>query len=257
MMATPAFGRRAVLTAAAALGLGLSAAAGVVAQESTPTAMNPCATALGIGSEGDACVNVVHASPDAPAVDVYVDGEVAIEGLAFGSASGFVALPAGDYNVQVAPTGTSAEEAVIDADLTLEGDMAYEVAALGPVAEITAGVFPVDVSAVGTDESSVRVVHASPDAGAVDVALQGGDVLVENLEFPNASDYLLLPAGTYDLEVRPTGTEDVALDLAGTEIPAGVAVSVYAIGTVADGTLAALPVVAAPMAMDGMATPEA
>lgn len=257
-MPTPAFGRRAMLTAAAALGLGLSGAVAVLAQDSTPMAMIPCATALGIGGEGDACVTVVHASPDAPAVDIYVDGTAAIEDLAFGAASGYVALPAGDYNVQVAPTGTSADDAVIDADLTLEAGMAYEVAAIGAVADISAKVFPVDVSAVGNaEESAVRVVHASPDAPAVDIALKGGDVVVENLAYPNASDYLMLPAGTYDLEVRPTGTEDVAIDLSGTEIPAGAAISVYAIGTLADGTLTVLPVVAAPMAADQMATPAA
>jgi hypothetical protein len=254
-MALPAFGRRAVLTAAAALGLGFAGSASVVAQ-GTPTAMMPCATALAIGNEGDACVNVVHASADAPAVDVYGDGAVAIENLTFGSAFGFVALPAGDYNVQVAPTGTSAEEAVIDADLSREADLAYEVVALGPVAEITAGVFPVDVSAVGSDESSVRVVHASPDAGAVDVALQGGDVLVENLEFPNASDDLLLPESVYDLEVRSTATEEVALDPTGTEVPAGATVSFDAIDSAAEGTLAVLGV-GASVTPDGAATPEA
>jgi hypothetical protein len=252
--------RRAILSAAAVVGLGLGSAFGVSAQ-STPEAMAPavaCAEALGIGEAGSACVNVVHASPDAPAVDVYVNDEVAIPALAFGTASGFVALPAGDYNVKVAPAGTSAEEAVIDADVTLDADVAYEVAAVGLVADIAPAIFPVDLSSLeSTEESSVRVIHASPDAPAVDVAVTGGDVLVENLEFPNASDYLVIPAGSYDLEVRPTGTEDVALALAGTEIPAGAAISVYAIGTLADGTLAALPVVAAPMAMDAEATPGA
>ncbi len=94
-------------------------------------------------------------------------------------------------------------------------------------------------------------------APAIDVALQDGDVLVENLAYPTASDYLLLPAGVYDLEVRPTGTEDVALDLTGTEVAAGATISFYAIGTLADGTLAALGVVGAPVTPDGVATPEA
>jgi len=104
----------------------------------------------------------------------------------------------------------------------------------------------------------VRVIHASPDAPAVDVAVKGGDVLVENLAFPDASDYLMVPAAAYDLEVRPTGTEDVALDLPGVELMAGNAYSVYAIGTLADGTLNVLPIVAgAPMEAMQEATPTA
>ena len=65
--------------------------------------------------------------------------------------------------------------------------MAYEVAAINPVAEITAAIFPVDL-AVSEDmeNAAVRVIHASPDAPAVDVAVTGGDVLVENLAFPDA-----------------------------------------------------------------------
>ena len=46
-------------------------------------------------------VRVIHASPDAPAVDVWVNGAVAIEDLAFGSATDWIALPAGSYDVAV------------------------------------------------------------------------------------------------------------------------------------------------------------
>ena len=62
--------------------------------------------------------------------------------------------------------------------------------------------------------------------------------------FPDASDYLMVPAGSYDLEVRPTGATDVVLDLPGVELTGGNAYSVYAIGTVADNTLSVLPIVA-------------
>ena len=59
----------------------------------------------------------------------------------------------------------------------------------------------------------MRVVHFSADAPAVDVALDGGDVVVANLAYPDAAGYLDLPEGEYDLEIRPTGTTDVAFDI--------------------------------------------
>jgi hypothetical protein len=255
--------RRAVVAMTAVAGLGVMTFAGVPvrAQEGTPEAMMAvaCTEVLGIGAEGDACVNVVHASPDAPAVDIFVNGERAVENLAFGAATGWVALPAGEHQVQVAPTGEEADAAVIDAMLALEAGMAYEVAAVGPVAEIAAAVFPVDLAvSADMENAAVRVIHASPDAPAVDVAVAGGDVLIENLAFPDGSDYLMVPAGIYDLEVRPTGTTDVALDLPGVELMGGNAYSVYAVGTVADGTLTVLPIVAgAPMEAEQEATPTA
>ena len=237
---------------------------GVSAQGATasPTGaadMGNCVTALGIGQAGDACLNVIHASPDAPAVDVYVDGEKALGDLAFGATSGWVAVPAGEHNVQVTAVGTEIETAVIDADVTLEEGAAYEVAAIGLLAEIEPQVLQVNLSEIGDEDESmarVRVVHASPDAPAVDVAVKGGDVLVEDLAFPEASDYLSVPATSYDLEVRPTGTTDVALDLPGVALEAGMVYSIYAVGQTADDTLAVLPVVATTMAPD-MATPSA
>jgi hypothetical protein len=213
------------------------------AESATPMmGMAACATTLGIGAEGDACINVVHASPDAPAVDVYLDGAVALEGLGFGEFSGWVPVPAGDHQVQVTPAGEAADAAVIDAPVTVEAGMAYHVAATGTVAEIAPAIYPVDLSAPADGSARVRVIHASPDAPAVDVAVAGGDVLIGDLSFPDASDALEVPAGTYDLEVRPAGTTDVALDLPGVELEAGMVYDVFAIGLLEDGSLTVLVV---------------
>jgi hypothetical protein len=219
---------------------------GAVAQDSTPDSgrmpISDCVAALGIGMAGDACIDVIHASPDAPMVDVYLDGALAIEIFAIGSFSGWVPVPAGDHQVQVVPTGEDVSAAVIDATATLESGMAYHIAATGAVSEIAAQIYQADLSDLAESDARIRVIHISPDAPAVDIALKGGDVLISNLDFPAASDVLVVPAGTYDLEVRPTGTLDVALDLSGVVLEAGMVYDVFAIGTVADGTLSVLVV---------------
>lgn len=217
---------------------------GVSAQEAspgaTPESMGSCTTALGIGAEGDACINVVHVSPDAPAVDVYLNGEVALEGLEYGSFSDWVAVPAGEHQVQVTAAGEAPDTAVIDAMVTLDEGTAYQIAATGLLADITPQIYPVNLTSVDEDSARLRVIHASPDAPAVDVAVADGDVLVSNLEFPNASEFLTVPADTYDLEVRPTGTTDVALELPGVELEAGMAYDVFAIGQLEDDSLSVL-----------------
>lgn len=243
-----------VLLAATLMSIGSRS---VSAQDATPTAdMGDCVTALGIGNAGDSCINIIHASPDAPAVDVYLDGTAALTNLAFGTASGWVAVPAGAYKVQVTATGAAIDTAVIDADVTLEGGAAYEVAAVGLLANIQPAVNQVNLSATAADSARVRVIHASPDAPAVDVAVTGGDVLVPNLAFPSTSAYLDVPAGSYDLEVRPTGTTDVALALPGVTLDATIVYSVYAIGQVADSTLTVL-VITSTTTGAPMATPTA
>ena len=57
--------------------------------------------------DGNAKVRVIHTSYDAPAVDIWVDGSVAIANLAYGETSGYAEVPAGTRNIQVSPTGAT------------------------------------------------------------------------------------------------------------------------------------------------------
>ena len=96
------------------------------------------AMAMPVAAQDEAFVRVVHASPDAPNVDVWVDGETVLTDVPFTAVSDYLTLPAGTYNVQVTATGST--DPVIDADLTLEAGTSYTVAATGLLADITATV---------------------------------------------------------------------------------------------------------------------
>ena len=65
-------------------------------------------------------VRVVHASPDAPAVDVWVNGSVAFSNAPFEGITDYVELAPASYQVQVSPTGAT-EPIVIDANLDRSG----------------------------------------------------------------------------------------------------------------------------------------
>ncbi len=88
------------------------------------------------GNMGGARVRVVHASPDAPAVDVWVDGTRVFENIAFEDITDFAEVPAGSYNVQVVPAGETMP-VVIEADLTLDAMTDYTVVATDDLADIT------------------------------------------------------------------------------------------------------------------------
>jgi hypothetical protein len=188
-------------------------------------------------------IRIVHASPDAPNVDIWVNGSVAVSNLAFNDATDYIALAAGEYDIVVTPAGRAAADAVIEATLTLAAGMDYTVAAVGQVAEIAPLVLEDNNAAPAAGKAHIRVVHASPDAPAVDVAVAGGPVLIQNLAFPTASNYLPVDAGSYDLDVRPTGTETVAIDINGFMAEAGTIYTVFATGLLADGSLGVLPLV--------------
>ena len=185
---------------------------------------------------GTADVRVLHASPDAPAVDVYLD-DVKVDALTnvpFGTISDYLAIPAGKHNVKVYATGTTSSP-VIDADVTVAAGDAYTIAATGALADISAQVLK-DDPAPTAKSAKVRVIHFSADAPAVDIATAGSAVdeaVVKGLAYPNATDYLPLPGGTYDLEVRLAGETTVALALDNATVQNGRAYSVFAIGSAA------------------------
>jgi hypothetical protein len=164
-----------------------------------------------------AWVRVVHASPDAPNVDVWVDGSKVLTDVPYTAVSDYLELPAGDHAIQVVETGTTSP-AVIDATLTFEAGKAYTVAATGKLGDSTfAPVVLTDDLVTVDGMSKLRVFHASPAAPAsVDVAVSGGPVLVSGLNYPEATGYLTVDPGTYDLEIRAAGDTAAALTLSAT-----------------------------------------
>lgn len=170
---------------------------------------------LGVGAsvaaqdDGDGQVRIAHLSPDAPAVDVLVDGEPVLEGAEYGDVGDYTNLSAGEHDVTIQ---TSEDESVVfEGNVTVEADTQYTVAAIGEVSEETfdVAVYEDDFETPEEGDSSVRLVHASPDAPAVDVTVaESGDTLFDNASFGNATDYETVPAGEYTLEIRPASEDD-------------------------------------------------
>jgi len=163
---------------------------------------------------GNGLVRVIHASPDAPAVDVFVDGTRVLAGVEFKAVSNYLPVPAGEHTFQVAPAGAGVGGAVITATANVQSGAAYTVAAIGQLVNIEGKIFSDNLSAPAAGKADVRVLHLSPDTPAVDLKTQDNAVtLVSNLAFPNAAGPLPVDAGTYDLKVTAAGSTDSVIDL--------------------------------------------
>jgi len=198
-------------------------------------------------SQSVADVRVIHASPDAPNVDVYVNGEPGVDDppimdLAFTQATPYIPLPTDTYNFKVTPTGL-ADPVVIDADAEIDGDTFYTIAAVNFLDSIEPLIL-VDDNTSFADMASIRFVHASPDAPAVDIAVaDGGPTLFSDVEFKENGGDVQVPGGSYDLEVLIAGTEDVVLEVPGLAVDNGAVYSIFAEGSVGAETLTAVPYV--------------
>jgi Domain of unknown function (DUF4397) len=199
------------------------------------------AALLGASAADDARIRVIHSSPDAPAVDVYANGAKVLSDVPYLASSGYLPVPAGAYTFEVFVAGANpdSDAPVLTIPADLEAGVDYTVVALNEVASIEAAVFVDDNSAPAAGKAHISVIHAGPDAPAVDVAVAAGPVLVSNLALGERAGPLPVDAGTYDLEVRVAGTADVALPLPGVALEEG---SIYTF--IATGFLSGEPALA-------------
>ena len=201
----------------------------LVAVENTYKLKPSPVTLLAVGPEGasevvdvntGAAVRVVHNSADTPAVDVLVNGAVAVDALAFPDATNYSDLeaPAGTYNVVVAADADNSI-APIDVDLTLEATKSYTVIAAGSLAEMT--LVPIltedDRRNVAT-AAKVEVIHGSfLVAGQipVDIYLTSDGVIadaepaISDLAYQETTGQLALSPGDYWITVTAAGDKSV------------------------------------------------
>lgn len=174
-------------------------------------------------------LRVMHASPDAPAVDIVIDGAVMATDLSMGDISEYVSLPGGSHVVQLVPAGTDGP-ALLSIERTLEIDQAYTLVAANRLDSITPLVFEDDKSWPRTGRAHVRLVHLSPDTPALDVRVVGGSPWFYNVSFGENGGYASIDVGTYDLELRVAGTDTVLKTVRGVTLLAGATYTLFPVG---------------------------
>ena len=166
---------------------------------------NPAAPDMGSG----AMLRVIHASPDAPAVDIYAEGVTAplIQDLAYGETSAYLELDPGTYNIQIRAAGAPSSSAPVfeTGDLPIPDDVKITALAAGLLAGAPGSseafrVVPLveDFDAAGAGNAIVRVVHASADAPtvAIDVGADGTPEITDFERFEDTGEAgVPLPAG--------------------------------------------------------------
>lgn len=181
---------------------------------------------------GTARVRIIHASPDMPPMDLFVDSQLALSNVAFASVSEYQTLPAGSHTIAVAPSGQGIGAATATEQLDLQADAAYSVAVV-LLNGLNFAQFNDNLAALPAGKARVRVMHFSPDAPGADVEVIDGPKLVQNLEFGKASDYLTVDAAAYNLRLVTAGNNTVIVQLPNTTLQAGTIYDVFAVGRLA------------------------
>jgi hypothetical protein len=168
-------------------------------------------------------VRVIHASSQAPNVDVQFGPDVLARNLAFGNVTGYVPVPSGTaLPVDIYAAGQDGIP-VFAATNTLSTNSVVSIFALGQVANLTPVIYvedgAVDAAAPASGSVKIRVVHGSYVAGPVDVYVTAPATklsssttpTLSNFTFGTITKYLTVPPGSYEVQVTPHGSLTAAI----------------------------------------------
>lgn len=179
--------------------------------------------------EDSARVRVAHTSQDAPAVDLYIDGEQSAEDISFFDVSEYSTISVGEHEMQITAAGDSVTNAVLDTTIDL-GREDYTIVVVGDSGSLQALVLEDADLQPSAGKALIRFVHAAPDISAVDFKLANSDIPFLTDQYYTSADYVEIDAGTLTFEVAPAGTENVFLITPEMRFEAGWVYTVYLTG---------------------------
>jgi hypothetical protein len=169
----------------------------------------------GSGSSTTAQLRILLASPDAPKVNVLVDGKSVAANLAYGNATAYISVQSGSRHVQVVPVSGSP---IFDQTISFASSANQTLLLTGPAASI----HPVMLTDGGTTsvagDGHVRVVNASATMGAADVyivpvgnSIVGVQPVKAGLAFDADTGYQVTAGGNYEVFMTAPNTTQAFL----------------------------------------------
>lgn len=182
-----------------------------------------------------ATVTVVHGLPPS-AYDIYVNGELTLDGFEALTATEPLQLPAGEYDLAVRNVGAAADaQPVLQGVAVLDAGHNYSIVAhFTGEGRPTLSIFDNDTSVVPAGRSRF-VVRALAQAPSIDVRLDGESIF-RRLTNPKQA-VTLLSADNYEVDVVPSGQADPLIEAIPLTLEEGSAQLLYVIGSVGSQTL--------------------
>lgn len=188
-------------------------------------------------------LRIGHFSPDAPAVNVSVDGDLLLEDVSFGILSDYFDLDdivdtdADSLDIEIMPA--TGGDAVIAESLSIENDRSYTLMAVGTLDELELLTLTDEQVPVEDGNARLRFVHTAPDAPAVDI-MADETLVFDAVDFGDSRSDVIVDANTWDIDVRVAGEHDSVLELPEITLDDMTSYTIIATGMLEDDTLDAM-----------------
>lgn len=174
-------------------------------------------------------IRLLHAVPDAPAVDAYVNDRLVARNLAYRNFTSYIKLPIGSYDIKLFPAGRKTSP-VISTKLVVPRQSIFTVAVIGTLKDIS--IYPILEPQVAKmpGNAFVRFIHLSPNTPNVDITLPTGQKLFSDVKYKDITPYIPVKPSTLTIEARLAGTDNVILIVPNIRLLPNRFYSIYAIG---------------------------
>lgn len=169
--------------------------------------------ATSLFAQGAARVRFIHVVPGAAALDVYINGALALKALDYGAPTTYLTVPAGTHTISVTPSGL--KTVLAEQPLTLSADSITTFVASDPATLEFVG-FPEKLGDPTLGKGRLKVIHAAASLPAFDlqaaedidvggVVTAAGTVIVPALAYNNTAEFDL-GAQSYPLQLAANGS---------------------------------------------------
>ncbi len=147
-------------------------------------------------------VRLVHAVPDAPAVDVLIDGGLVASSLTYLEATPYILLMSGgEHTISIQAGGVD----IVRTSLTINGGQNLTALMMGTAEAIEINTFEDDLSGLVPGNTRLSAINALSGVEAVDIILPDGSPVFQDLAYGASSGGIDIPANTYPLVIVSAG----------------------------------------------------
>ena len=201
---------------------------------SSPAGQSSAPPAAAAERRDMALIRVVHAIPADSTVDVFADDNKVFDGLAYKTVTPYQEIHGQRYTFRLRPAGMNQADPLASNTEGLNNGNHYTVFAVPGDGEVASLRVVADTHSLpSAGKARVRVVHASGDAGELDVYAVGRtNVLFDGVDFQAVTDYDETDPLSGSLELRPEGESNVMLTIPNVRLVAGKTYTIVIVGRV-------------------------
>jgi hypothetical protein len=156
-----------------------------------------------------AFVSIYHGSPDAPDLDIYAESKkITRNPLLFSEILPYSEFFAANRLLRFNPY--NAVNTLLEVEQTFEKDKIYSIFLVNAISEIDALVVEDKWEEPDGDKAQVRLVHISPDAGELEVSINGtGELFGESNPYLDITEFKKVEKGKVSITVKSKLTNEV------------------------------------------------